>query len=183
MKIKKITQTDKLAPTYDIEIDITHNYYVKCGDVNLVSHNSSVVSNSTNGIEPIKKFMIYKSSKSGKLPFIVPSYHAWKNKYTLQFEMKNNRGYSNITGAIQKWMDMAISCMHYYNYEHYEDNKLPDSRLVNEFIYHYSIGNKTLYYTYSNDLDKQSVNEVEVEGVSEALIETESGCESGACSL
>ena len=120
---------------------------------------SSVVSNSTNGYEPIKQFFIFKSSKSGKLPFIVPSYQHWKNKYTLQFDMKSNKGYSNIMGAAQKWVDMAISCMHYYNYEHYENNKLPDNKLIQEFIYHYSMGNKTLYYTYSNDLDKQSMAE------------------------
>lgn len=142
---------------------------------------SSVVSNSTNGIEPIKKFKIYKSSKSGKLPFIVPSYTAWKNRYTLQFDMKTNKGYSNITGALQKWTDMAISCMHYYNYEHYEGNKLPDSKLIQEFIYHYIMGNKTLYYTYSNDLDKQSASEEVVE-IKESL-EIDAGCESGACSL
>lgn len=136
---------------------------------------SSVVTNSTNGIEPIRKFMIYKSSKSGNLPFIVPGYPVWKNKYTLQFDMQNNIGYSNITAAIQKWTDMAISCMHYYNYEHYEDNKLPDSKLIFEFLHHYKMGNKTLYYTYTNDLDKQSVADDQAE---EAI-----GCESGVCAI
>ncbi len=147
---------------------------------------SSVTSNSTNGIEPIKKFFIIKSSKSGKLPFIVPSYQHWKNKYTLQFDMKTNRGYSNITAAIQKWTDMAISCMHYYNYEHFENNKMEDTHLVNEFIYHYKMGNKTLYYTYSNDLDKQSVTDVAVEILpteTETVRPDMGGCESGACSL
>jgi ribonucleoside-diphosphate reductase alpha chain len=147
---------------------------------------SSVTSNSTNGIEPIKKFFIIKSSKSGKLPFIVPSYQHWKNKYTLQFDMKTNKGYSNITAAIQKWTDMAISCMHYYNYEHFEDNKMEDTHLTNEFIYHYKMGNKTLYYTYSNDLDKQSVTDVVVEILpteDETILPEMGGCESGACSL
>lgn len=133
---------------------------------------SSVVSNSTNGIEPIKQYLIFKSSKVGNLPFIVPNYSKWKNRYTLQFDMKNNKGYSNITGAIQKWIDMAISCMHYYNYEHYEENKLPDSKLIQEMLYHYKMGNKTLYYTYSNDMDKQSINSKE-----------EAGCEGGSCAI
>ena len=141
---------------------------------------SSLISNSTNGIEPIKKFLIYKSSKSGKIPFIVPSYQHWKNKYTLQFDMKSNRGYSNITGAIQKWTDMAISCMHYYNYEHYQGNKLPDNKLIQEFIYHYSVGNKSLYYTYSNDLDKQSSAENHQD---EKVVEDDAGCSSGSCSI
>lgn len=138
------------------------------------AESSSVVSNSTNGIEPIKKHLVFKSSKSGKLPFIVPSYQHWKNKYTLAFDMNNNIGYSNICGAIQKWTDMAISCMHYYNYEHYKDNRLPYSVAIKELMYHYKMGNKTLYYTYSNDLDNQSVTGASSESV---------GCDSGSCAI
>lgn len=146
---------------------------------------SSVVSNSTNGIEPIKQFLIFKSSKTGgNLPFIVPNYSKWKNKYTLQSDIKSNKGYSNITGAIQKWIDMAISCMHYYNYDHYEDKKLPDALLIKDMLYHYKVGNKTLYYTYSNDGDKQSIAEEKApESESPPEIPEFMGCDSGSCAI
>ena len=130
---------------------------------------SSVVQNTTNGIEPPKSFLTYKGSKANSVPVLVPNYTTCKNKYTLHFDMTDNIGYLNIVAALQKWVDMSISTNLYYNYEHYPDKALPDSLLIKEVLYAYSMGIKTLYYSNTYDGDKQSA--------------TDDSCASGACAI
>ena len=134
---------------------------------------SSVIQNSTNGIEPPRSLLTYKGSKANSVPVIVPLYNNCKNKYTLQFDMKDNIGYMNIVAALQKWVDMSISSNLYYNYEHYDNKSLPDSKIIKEILYAYSVGIKTLYYSNTYDGDKQSAVD----------IEKTNNCSSGACSI
>ena len=134
---------------------------------------SSVIQNSTNGIEPPRSLLTYKGSKANSVPVIVPLYNNCKNKYTLQFDMKDNIGYMNIVAALQKWVDMSISSNLYYNYEHYDNKSLPDSKIIKEILYAYSIGIKTLYYSNTYDGDKQSAVDTE----------KTNNCSSGACSI
>jgi ribonucleoside-diphosphate reductase alpha chain len=132
---------------------------------------SSVIQNSTNGIEPPRSLLTYKGSKANSVPLLVPNYSTYKNKYTLQFDMPDNTGYINIVAAIQKWTDMAISANLYYNYDHYPNKALPDSVILKELLYAYSMGVKTLYYSNTYDGDKQSATD---EG---------SGCAGGSCTI
>lgn len=131
---------------------------------------SSVIQNTTNGIEPPRSLLTYKGSKANSVPVIVPNYATCKNKYTLQFDMPNNTGYINIVAALQKWVDMSISANLYYNYENYPNKALPDALLIKEVLYAYSMGVKTLYYSNTYDGDKQSATD-------------EAGCASGACAI
>lgn len=130
---------------------------------------SSVIQNTTNGIEPPRSLLTYKGSKASSVPVLVPNYTTCKNKYTLQFDMPDNTGYINIVAALQKWVDMSISANLYYNYENYPNKALPDSLLIKELLYAYSMGVKTLYYSNTYDGDKQSA--------------TDNGCASGACAI
>lgn len=130
---------------------------------------SSVIQNSTNGIEPPRSLLTYKGSKANSVPVLVPNYATCKNKYTLQFDMTDNIGYINIVAALQKWVDMSISSNLYYNYDHYPNKALPDSKIIKEILYAYSMGIKTLYYSNTYDGDKQSA--------------TDEGCSSGACAI
>ena len=133
---------------------------------------SSVIQNSTNGIEPVRSLITYKKSKSRQLPVIVPNVHQFKNKYTLAFEMKDNIGLINVVGALQKWVDMAISGNRYYNYSNYENGALPDSQVIKEFLHAYKMGWKAGYYINTDDGDKQSIGESQDED-----------CAGGACKL
>lgn len=134
---------------------------------------TSVIQSTTNGIEPIKNFLIFKGSKSNVVPVIAPHYSSWKNKYTLAYNMENNIGLINIQAAMQKHFDMSISSNFYYNYFKFENNKLPDSVVIKEMMYAYKMGEKTRYYINTNDGDNQEVDKEE-----ESL-----GCEGGACTL
>ena len=138
---------------------------------------SSVIQCSTNGIEPIRSYITYKKSKARTLPVIVPNYASYKNKYTLAYEMEDNTGLIKIVGALQKWVDMSISANMYYNYAHYENGALPDSKVIKEILLAYKLGWRTGYYNNTDDGDKQSFNEEEHND------NNDDGCESGACAL
>ncbi len=165
MKIKRIEFTKTQEPTWDIDIPEEHSYILYDG---LVSHNSSLISNSTNGAEPVRSLMIYKGSKTSSIPILVPMYEKHKEDYTLAFEMGGNEGLININAALQKFFDMAISTNLYYRYKDYPDEKLPDMVILKDILYSYKMGLKNLYYS-NTDSNTNAGNEA--------------GCESGACSI
>ena len=79
---------------------------------------SSVIQNSTNGIEPVRSLLTHKKAKNGILKQLVPNYHIRKNYYTLAWEMTDNQAIMNISAVIQKFTDMSMSTNLYYNYDH-----------------------------------------------------------------
>lgn len=130
---------------------------------------SSVIQNSTNGIEPVRSLVSYKKAKNGVLKQLVPNYNSRKNYYTLAWEMKDNKAILNICAVLQKFVDMSISVNLYYNYAHYPDGNIPLSILIKDQIYGYKYGVKNFYYCNTPDGDGQT--------------EKSSGCESGSCAI
>jgi ribonucleoside-diphosphate reductase alpha chain len=132
---------------------------------------SSVIQSSTNGVEPVRSLITYKTSKMGKLPVLVPGIGKYDSNYEFAYDLKDNTGIINVNAIIQKYIDMAISTNIYYNYSHYENNVLPDAKVMKELMYAYSMGLISLYYNNTDDGDKeQSTNK-------------EADCSSGACKL
>jgi ribonucleoside-diphosphate reductase alpha chain len=115
------------------------------------SESSSVVSNSTNGIEPPRAYMSIKKSKKGPLKQIVPQYERLKNYYDLLWDMESNRGYLNIVSVMQKFFDQSISANTSYNPENYENNQIPLSVIAGDVLTAYKLGIKTLYYQNTYD--------------------------------
>lgn len=132
---------------------------------------SSVCQNVTNGVEPVRALLNYKTSKKSSIPLVVPNVKTHKNYYQLAFDMPDNIGYLNICGAIQRWMDMAMSVNQYFNPANYEDGKIPYAQIIKEMIHFYKSGGKSLYYLNTDD---QSLHFSKEES---------SGCASGACAL
>jgi len=116
---------------------------------------SSVIQNSTNGVEPIRSLITYKMSKMGKLPVLVPGMGKYDNNYELAFTLPDNIGLININAVLQKYIDMAISTNIYYNYNHYSNHVLPDAKVMKEIMYAYSTGLISLYYNNTDDGDKE----------------------------
>jgi ribonucleoside-diphosphate reductase alpha chain len=130
---------------------------------------SSVIQNSTNGIEPVRSLLPYKKAKNGILKQLVPNFASRKNYYTLAWEMKDNKAILNICAVLQKFVDMSISVNLYYNYSHYPEGNIPLSILIKDQIYGYKYGVKNFYYCNTPDGDGNT--------------EKQSGCESGSCSI
>jgi ribonucleoside-diphosphate reductase alpha chain len=134
------------------------------------AESSAVVSNATNGIEPPRALVSIKKSKKGNLTQVVPNINQLKNNYTLAWDMPGNEGYINVTAVIQKYIDQAISCNHYYNPSLYENREVPLSSIMKDIMKHYMLGGKTLYYANTYDGKTDTGGE-------------ESGCAGGSCSI
>jgi ribonucleoside-diphosphate reductase alpha chain len=112
---------------------------------------SAQISNSTNGIEPPRSYVSIKQSKHGVLKQVVPGYPYYKNKYDLLWDQKSPQGYLKIMAVLQKYIDQGISVNTSYNPEHYEDEKIPMSVLINDILMFYKYGGKQLYYNNTHD--------------------------------
>ena len=130
---------------------------------------SSVIQNSTNGIEPVRNLLSFKKAKNGVLKQIVPNFYNRKNYYTTAWSLKDNKCIINISAVIQKFVDMSMSTNLYYNYSHYEGGNIPLSVMIKDQVYGYKYGLKNLYYANTPDGDGET--------------EKEMNCESGACAI
>jgi len=132
---------------------------------------SAQISNSTNGIEPPRSFVSIKQSKHGVLKQVVPGYPYYKNKYDLLWDQKSPQGYLKIMAVLQKYIDQGISVNTSYNPEHYEDEKVPMSVLIQDILTFYKYGGKQLYY--NNTYDGQGEIDVHKDDVQDDLAITE----------
>ena len=131
---------------------------------------SAQISNSTNGIEPPRSYVSIKQSKHGVLKQVVPGFPYYKNKYDLLWDQKSPQGYLKIMAVLQKYIDQGISVNTSYNPEHYEDEKVPMSVLIQDLLMFYKYGGKQLYY--NNTFDGQGEIDINKD-TSNGVIDTE----------
>ncbi|QKQ24026.1 ribonucleoside-diphosphate reductase subunit alpha [Candidatus Ruthia endofausta] len=112
---------------------------------------SSQISNSTNGIEPPRGFVSIKQSKDGILKQIVPDYELLKNQYELLWDIKDNEGYLQLCGIMQKFVDQSISTNTHYDPSQFEGNRVPMKLFLMDLLKAYKYGIKTLYYHTTRD--------------------------------
>lgn len=129
---------------------------------------SSQITNSTNGIEPPRGLISVKASKDGILKQVVPGFKNYGNNYELLWNIPNNTGYIELIGIMQKFVDQAISANTNYDPTRFEGDKVPMKALLQDLLYAYKMGVKTLYY--HNTRDGAGTND-------------DDGCASGACKL
>ncbi len=107
---------------------------------------SAQISNSTNGIEPVRSYITIKQSKDGILKQVVPEYRRLKNKYELLWDQESPEGHIKIMAVLQKYIDQGISVNTSYNPQFYEGEKIPLSEMLKHIIMFYKYGGKQLYY-------------------------------------
>ncbi|MBW5289250.1 MAG: Ribonucleotide reductase of class Ia (aerobic), alpha subunit [Candidatus Ruthia sp. Apha_13_S6] len=112
---------------------------------------SSQISNSTNGIEPPRGFVSIKQSKDGILKQIVPEYERLKNQYELLWDIKDNEGYLQLCGIMQKFVDQSISTNTHYDPSQFKGNRVPMKLFLMDLLKAYKYGIKTLYYHTTRD--------------------------------
>jgi ribonucleoside-diphosphate reductase alpha chain len=113
---------------------------------------SSVVINSTNGIEMPMSLITVKESKSGSLIQVAPEYNKLKNKYQLMWEQKDCVGYIKTAAVIAAYVDQSISTNTFYSPKHFIDRKVPSTLIAKNLMLAHRWGLKTFYYSL---LDKQ----------------------------
>ena len=160
----------------NIHKDGMRNMTVSCA---MPCEKSSLMQNSTNGIEPIVQLFQFKDDRQGSASWIAPNSKKYGKYYKSAYDC-TNEGIINCAAAVTKWLCMGASTNHYYNYGNYKDNKLESTDVAYDIQMSYKRGLKTLYYAKN----KQVVNKDTSLDESKEIVEVvESGCVGGACSL
>jgi ribonucleoside-diphosphate reductase alpha chain len=111
---------------------------------------SSVVINSTNGIEMPMSLISVKESKAGSLTQVVPEYHKLKNRYQLMWAQKDCIGYLKTAAVLAAYIDQSISTNTFYNPAHFADRKVPTTLIAKNLMQAHHWGIKTFYYSLIN---------------------------------
>ena len=120
---------------------------------------SSVVINSTNGIELPMSLISVKESKAGSFVQVVPEYHKLKNKYQLMWEQTDCTDYLKTAAVLAAYVDQSISTNTFYNPAHFKDNKVPTTLIAGNLMQAHIWGLKTFYYSLINKQGSKSVTE------------------------
>jgi ribonucleoside-diphosphate reductase alpha chain len=115
---------------------------------------SSVVINSTNGIEMPMSLISTKESKAGSFTQVVPEYQKLKNKYQLLWEQQDCANYLKTAAVLAAYTDQSISTNTFYSPKHFPDRKIPTTLIAKNLMLAHHWGLKTLYYSL---VDKQGV--------------------------
>jgi len=142
---------------------------------------SSVVINSTNGIEMPMSLISVKESKAGSFVQVVPEYHKLKNKYQLMWDQKDCDGYLKTAAVIAAYVDQSISTNTFYNPAHFPERKVPTTLIAKNLMNFWYWGGKTVYYSLINKAGSKSQDETVLDLPSGFNDMDEEDCE--ACKL
>jgi ribonucleoside-diphosphate reductase alpha chain len=126
---------------------------------------SSVVINSTNGIEMPMSLISTKESKAGSFTQVVPEYHKLKNKYQMMWEQKDCDGYLKTASVIAAYVDQSISTNTFYNPAHFADRKVPTTLIAKNLMQAHYWGLKTFYYSLINKAGSKAAAEPQPDNV------------------
>lgn len=141
---------------------------------------SSVVLNSTNGIEMPMELISVKESKAGSFVQVVPEYKRLKNKYQLMWQQDDCLPYLKTAAVIAAYVDQSISTNTFYNPAHYEGGKVPATLVAKNLMLGVHFGLKSYYYSLINKVgSKASIKEEDnVIKFTPPVEEDEADCES-----
>ena len=119
---------------------------------------SSVVLNSTNGIEMPMELISVKESKAGSFVQVVPEYRRLKNKYQLMWDQTDCVEYLKTSAVLAAYIDQSLSTNTFYNPAHFVGAKVPGTLIAKNLMLAYKWGLKTVYYSLINKVGaKQNV--------------------------
>lgn len=109
---------------------------------------SSVVLNSTNGVNLIKQLIIIKGSKAGEFAQVVPEYRRLKKQYQklLLWEQKDCIDYIKTVAVLQVYVDQGISSDTFYSPKHFPEGKIPVTLVIKNLMLAHYWGLKSHYY-------------------------------------
>ena len=140
---------------------------------------SSVVINSTNGIEMPMSLISVKESKAGSFVQVVPEYQKLKNKYQLMWDQKDCDGYIKTAAVLAAYVDQSISTNTFYNPAFFTDRKVPTTLIAKNLMQAHIWGIKTFYYSLVNKQGSKATDETHPDMPLEQInFDDEDSCES-----
>jgi ribonucleoside-diphosphate reductase alpha chain len=183
LRAKAVNELADFTPELDWESLRTNmkEYGVRNGTLMAVApvESSSVVINSTNGIEMPMSLITVKESKAGSLIQVAPEYNKLKNKYQLMWAQKDCDGYLKTASVLAAYVDQSISTNTFYNPAHFADRKVPTTLIAKNLMLAHRWGLKTFYYSLINKQGSKGQDEPEPEAKLEVVdFDDQEDCES-----
>jgi ribonucleoside-diphosphate reductase alpha chain len=142
---------------------------------------SSVVINSTNGIEMPMSLISVKESKAGSFIQVVPEYHRLKNKYQLMWEQKDCDGYLKTAAVLAAYVDQSISTNTFYSPRHFPDRKVPTTLIAKNLMQAHAWGLKTFYYSLIEKAGSKVQDETKEINIAELQVDSVSTLDEEDC--
>ena len=182
LRAKGVNELADFAPELDWETLRTNMKQWGVRNATLMAiapvESSSVVINSTNGIEMPMSLISVKESKAGSFVQVVPEYHKLKNRYQMMWEQKDCDGYLKTAAVLAAYVDQAISVNTFYNPKHFADRKVPTTLIAKNLMQAHVWGIKTFYYSLINKAGSKADDEDAPTMLEPIDFDDESGCES-----
>ena len=118
---------------------------------------SSVVLNSTNGIEMPMELISVKESKAGSFTQVVPEYKRLKNRYQLMWEQTDCVDYLKTSAVLAAYIDQSLSTNTFYSPRHFKDGKVPGTLIAKNLMLAYKWGLKTMYYSLIDKVGSKNI--------------------------
>jgi ribonucleoside-diphosphate reductase alpha subunit len=130
---------------------------------------SSIAGNTTNGLYPIRDYVVVKTSGTNKTVFIAPDMEELYGKYQLAWDILT-KDMTEMYAIFQKFCGQGISADYYRKFDSDKPRRISAKELLNDWFYRIKCGLKSKYYSNS------------ASGLSLSMVE-DKGCASGACTL
>jgi ribonucleoside-diphosphate reductase alpha chain len=152
LRKKEVDELTDFTPSGSLDWEGLRAKLIKYGIRNAVLlalppvESSSVVINSTNGIEYVKELIISKEAKGKKLIQVAPEYHALKNKYEKLREQRSCENYLKTAAVLQAYVDQGISTNTFDSAKWFKDGMIDITEYIGLIMKAQRWGLKTLYY-------------------------------------
>lgn len=130
---------------------------------------SSIAGNTTNGLYPIRDYVVIKTSGTNKTVFIAPDLEEVKDAYQLAWDVPT-KDMTEMYAIFQKFCGQGISADFYRKFDVNKPRRISAKELMQDWFYRIKCGLKSKYY--SNSAAGHKLSEV-----------ADVGCGSGGCTL
>lgn len=185
---KNVDQLTDFTPSLDWETlrEKLREYGIRNATLMAIApvESSSVVLNSTNGIELPMELISVKESKAGSFVQVVPEYKRLKNRYQLMWDQTDCVDYLKTAAVLAAYIDQSISTNTFYSPKHFADGKIPATLIAKNLMLAHKFGLKTMYYSLVNKVGAKKSLESESDEQKPSVIlepQEEESCE--ACKL
>lgn len=152
LRAEGVNELTDFTPSDDLPWEDLRGRMLKYGVRNATTgaiapvESSSVVIESTNGINWVKQLIVVKDSKGGLLVQVVPEYRRLKKYYELMFDQPDCAPYIKTTAVLQVFTDQGISSDTPYSPKHFPEGKIPLTLVTRNLMLAHKWGVKSHYY-------------------------------------
>jgi len=157
-----VNELTDFSPSANLDWEVLRQNLLKYGIRNATLmavapvESSSVVLNSTNGIEMPMELISVKESKAGSFVQVVPEYRRLKNRYQLMWDQKDCVEYLKTSAVLAVYIDQSLSTNTFYNPAFFDQGKVPGTLIAKNLMLAYKWGIKTIYYSLINKVGSKA---------------------------